>query len=485
MVTLLCTAGEIASVHISKVQIDWPEAKLYFTMVDSLGHPEQNTIPGDFTVIVGTDRAAIKEVKPFAATGEGIAYTLLVETSRCISSDDFAQIQQMMTAIVTRMSPKDQACILTYGREANMIQGFTENKEILKEKLAALTQTEEPPRPYQGLTSALQAARTPDKNISSRRAVIMATDGTNDSTGGASRQEILENLRHESLPIYAIGFSNPVFAGNQQIGLDTLSELARYSGGAFYQNTSATISAIYNDLFKASRAGFIAYLTCPPRQEKPGLYKIQLAVRNGDKLFTDTVEAVIIPATAPVPPPPEKAAEPKKIPYLWQPFVCILAFLLFVLLVAWKLYKHKKIPLFTDQGQALPPEPSVAYKQTAAAAPQKEQQVSRYCPPPQPPSPQCLNLLLTTLTNPPKTFTLYLADTIIVGSCAPSHLILENDKDISALHCKLSQQNSKLYITDLGSAHGTFVNNIPIKTRIQLQDADVVRIGQTELQVIF
>lgn len=466
------------------MQVDWPEAKLYFTMLDTLGHPEQNTIPGDFTVIIGTDRAVVKEIKPFAASDEGIAYTLLVENSRSISSEDFAQTQQMMTAIVTSMSPKDQACILTFGREATMIQNFTGNKELLKGKLTALMQTEETPRLYQGLTAALQAAYTLDKSIPSRRAVIMTADGTNDSTGNATKQDILKNLRHEALPIYVISFFNPALANNQQAGLDALNELVRYSGGALYQSHLATVPAIYNDLFMTSRAGFIAYLTCPPLQGKPDLYKIQLAVQNGDKLFTDTVETQITPTPA-VALVPEKAKEPEKSFYPWQPFACIPLVLLVCSAVIWQFRKHAKKPVSADTGQTLPSETSIAFKQTAATTLKKEQQVSRYYQPPQASSPQGLHLLLTALTAPPETFTLYLADSIIVGSDAPSHLILKNDKDISTPHCKFLQQNSKLYITDLGSVHGTFVNNILIKTRIQLQNGDVVRIGQTELQVIF
>ena len=454
-------------------------------MLDTLGHPEQNTIPGDFTVIIGTDRAAVKEVKPFAASGEGIAYTLLVENSRSISLEDFAQTQQIMTAIVTSMSPKDQACILTFGREATMVQNFTGNKELLKEKLTALVQTEETPRLYQGLTAALQAAYTPDKSIPSRRAVIMTADGTNDSTGNAAtKQDVLKSLRHESLPIYVISFFNPALANNQQAGLDALNELVRYSGGALYQSHLATFPAIYHDLFTTSRAGFIAYLTCPPLQGKSDLYKIQLAVQNGDKLFTDTVETQITPTPA-VALVPEKAKEPEKSFYPWQPFACIPLVLLVCLAIIWQFRRHAKKPVSADIGQTLPPETSVAFKQTAATALKKEQPASRYCPPPQASSPQGLHLLLTALPLPPETFTLYLADSITVGSDAPSHLILKNDKDISTLHCKFLQRNSKLYITDLGSAHGTFVNNILIKTRIQLQNGDVVRIVQTELQVIF
>lgn len=482
--TLVCTAAEISSVHIGKVQIDWPEAKLYFTLLDSLGRPEQNTIPSEFTAIIGTDRAEVKEIKPFTATEEGIAYTLLVENSRSISPEDFAKMQTMVTTIVTGMSPKDQACILTFGREANLIQNFTGNKEILKEKLAALAQTEESPRLYESLTAALQAARTPDKSIPARRAVIMTADGTNDSTASMTKQEVLENLRHEPLPIYVIGLFNPALADNEQIGLNALNELTHYSGGALYQSRSATVSAISNDLFTASRGGFIAYLICPPLQEN-GLYKVQLAIQNGDKLFTDTIESQIAPGAASAALAPQKTAEPERTPCLWLPFVYLPLVLLGFSLVAWQLYKHKKKPTSTDAGRELPPDASIAYKQAAATTTRKEQQVSQYCPPPQPVSPHCLNLLLTTLTPLPKTFTLYLADTITVGSDAPSHLILKNDKDISTLHCKLSQQNSKLYITDLGSVHGTFVNNIPIKTRIQLQDGDVILIGQTELQVIF
>lgn len=58
---------------------------------------------------------------------------------------------------------------------------------------------------------------------------------------------------------------------------------------------------------------------------------------------------------------------------------------------------------------------------------------------------------------------------------------------ISRLHCKISYQNNAYYITDLGSANGTFVN----KTRISpqhpelIKSGDVIRLANSDFKVEF
>ncbi len=48
---------------------------------------------------------------------------------------------------------------------------------------------------------------------------------------------------------------------------------------------------------------------------------------------------------------------------------------------------------------------------------------------------------------------------------------------ISRKHCKFTWDNGKIYIEDLGSKNGTFVNNTKIKEKFELQKGDTIKIG--------
>lgn len=484
LTTVYGTAEEIASVHIDQVQVNYPSAKLYFNILDSQGHPEPDTIPNDFTTIIGSSRASIKEIQPFAASGQGVAYIFLIDTSTAFTHEDFAQIKEIYTSILNKMSANDKASVITFGPEVSILQSFTANKEALKNQIAALSPTENHVYLLQGMIKALQTAHSKDSGLPSRRAVIVVSSGQNDDDSQAKQQEILQLLRLERLPIYGVGYCNAA-SKDRQMHLDVLGEWVRYSGGAYYQSQSAKLSDIYTDIYKNSRSGFVAYLTCPPLDNGPGLYKIQLALKNGDKLFTDTVETHIIPkdlSTDSQTPAPI-AAPPKGQPPL-QLF--ILPAFAIILFIGWVLYKPKKKSATADFSS---PTKELSYPSVQHSATTERDitpTASRYCPPTvKHPSPQSLNLLLTRQNRPFETFSIYLTDSITIGSGMIDHLLLAHDNDISVTHCKLSQENGKLYITDLASANGTYVNGILLKQRIQLHDADVLRIGKTELLVTF
>jgi pSer/pThr/pTyr-binding forkhead associated (FHA) protein len=71
----------------------------------------------------------------------------------------------------------------------------------------------------------------------------------------------------------------------------------------------------------------------------------------------------------------------------------------------------------------------------------------------------------------------------VVGRDATSGIRLERDEFASSRHARIEPRSEGAWVDDLGSTNGTFVNGIRLK-RAQLAKAgDVIRIGETELQV--
>ncbi len=60
---------------------------------------------------------------------------------------------------------------------------------------------------------------------------------------------------------------------------------------------------------------------------------------------------------------------------------------------------------------------------------------------------------------------------------------LDGDDFVSSRHAVLEPRPDGLWVEDLGSTNGTFVNGAPVTTARLLQAGDVVRIGQTDLRV--
>jgi FHA domain len=69
-----------------------------------------------------------------------------------------------------------------------------------------------------------------------------------------------------------------------------------------------------------------------------------------------------------------------------------------------------------------------------------------------------------------------------IGRSAENTAALEGDDFASAQHARVESQRDGVWILDLGSTNGTFVNGERMDGRHRLRNGDVVRIGQTELR---
>lgn len=69
------------------------------------------------------------------------------------------------------------------------------------------------------------------------------------------------------------------------------------------------------------------------------------------------------------------------------------------------------------------------------------------------------------------------------GRGAENGIRLDGDEFVSSVHALLEPAGEGLWVSDSHSTNGTFVNGARVAERRLLQPGDVVRIGQTDLQL--
>jgi len=79
--------------------------------------------------------------------------------------------------------------------------------------------------------------------------------------------------------------------------------------------------------------------------------------------------------------------------------------------------------------------------------------------------------------------TIELSASAVVGRDAGSGIRLDRDEFVSARHARIEPRPDGIWIEDLGSTNGTHVNGARLQGARALRPGDVVRIGETELQV--
>jgi pSer/pThr/pTyr-binding forkhead associated (FHA) protein len=72
---------------------------------------------------------------------------------------------------------------------------------------------------------------------------------------------------------------------------------------------------------------------------------------------------------------------------------------------------------------------------------------------------------------------------VAVGRGGQNEVPLDGDEFASAQHARFESRRDGLWVEDIGSTNGTFVNGARVTTPRRLSRGDVVRVGQTDFRV--
>lgn len=71
---------------------------------------------------------------------------------------------------------------------------------------------------------------------------------------------------------------------------------------------------------------------------------------------------------------------------------------------------------------------------------------------------------------------------LTIGRGGQNDVALEGDEFASARHVRVEPRRDGVWVHDVGSTNGTYVNGVRIDRPRKLVDGDVVRVGETELR---
>lgn len=72
-------------------------------------------------------------------------------------------------------------------------------------------------------------------------------------------------------------------------------------------------------------------------------------------------------------------------------------------------------------------------------------------------------------------------DTVVFGRGPEADAVLEGDEFASGRHARVFRRGDDVYLEDLGSTNGTFVNGQRLAAERRLRSGDVVVVGSTEM----
>jgi VWFA-related protein len=444
-----------ATFRVSQAVVNLPDVRVYLDIGAADGGPAPNLGPENINAVIGTKPATVKSIVPFSTSGEGLAYIFLVDISKSLKEKQFRQMRQVLAALVDTMTDKDQAAIITFGEEVAEVQTFTANQATLKAEIAALKPTGEHTQLHLGLVKATDMGHRLDPGVPTRKVILILSDGEDDYEGGLTRQVVLEKMRVDPVPVYAIGFSNLTGEKRDQY-LKSLGEFAVTSGGAYIRADSAQFEPAFQKMRHRILGAYVLKLSCEACQGDGGVHRLQVNFLGGSARMTDGLDIRLLAAPSQAPPVPKpssaKLKEPQSPPkpnglgsYWW---VLLLAAVVIGVLA---LSRRKKAPP----------------------------------PPPPPPEPKGLKLRFTQIKGDPlqDPFEVTLHERLTMGRDSRCDIVLTDDKKISRNHCELIRRGEEIFVKDLGSKNTTLINGVPITGTHKLENDDTLALGNVEYRL--
>lgn len=410
-----------------------------------------------FTVSVGPHPAKVIAIDPFQNTGEGVGYIFLVDISKSLHSRQLVQIKRSLRHWLEGMTPHDQAALITFGHQVNHAQEYTTDRFKLNNAIDMLAATDMETSLYQGLLEAINLGRGQEPGLPSRRAIVVLSDGIDDSLAGVSVDEVFKQSREYRVPIYSIGFTPPPINEEKRDGLKVLGMLSRQSGGHFVQAHPEQLDVAYQKQQQLIAQAYRLRLDCAACVADGQMQHISLTWSDGQKTLNDGLDMRLLPARSGG--KQQSAAQPAAgWPIL--PFaIAVPAFLLGLMLV----YRQRL-------ARTNPASPAVN-------------------PPPAPVAPpvagRTVKLTVVAGVRKGRVYQLNIAEQAILGRAGTCDLCLNDDVEISNQHVLLQLNNGKLSGRDLNSTNGTLVNGVPIHNDYPLRAGDLLLLGRTELRVEF
>ncbi|MEX2587729.1 MAG: FHA domain-containing protein, partial [Actinomycetota bacterium] len=88
-------------------------------------------------------------------------------------------------------------------------------------------------------------------------------------------------------------------------------------------------------------------------------------------------------------------------------------------------------------------------------------------------------MVVTTPGNKPRSFDL--GDELIIGRASKCQVVID-DSYASQVHARVFKRGDSMYLEDMGSTNGTYLNRRKVTSALLVNRGDTARIGKTEME---
>jgi len=477
-----------AVLRVRQAIYESPVLTVYADLQDDAGKRFEPAAGGKFSAALSGQAVNVEEWGAFSWQDEGITSVFLVDISASIKPKRFEELKKTISAMINNMPSHDRAAILTFGEKVTLEQDFTAEKKSLLYSIQNLQPKDQYTQLNQSLIRGQNLARIKKEGLPRRRVIILCSDGMDDMPGGATQDEVREAMSVDPVPVYSIFFDDDKMSrAARDTALKAIGEHSRMSGGELYDAKSSAFDGIFKSLSETLNGSLVFKINLGDFKTDGTPKRIEITYSDGEVMLSDGInirieshgepdEALLVEVGGSR---GETEVEDGDIPFYmkWKEYwLYIAAGITAVLAGVIGLFYHskkKRAALRKIKEEETPPAATVYLPKMQPTTPL-------------PGSPVMEIELIKSGTSAPQgeKIEAKISGRLVLGRKPDQGaLAIPGDGTISSRHCELIFSHGKLFVADLQSTNGTYVNGVEINGEFPLNDGDRLLLGKSEFRV--
>lgn len=432
-----------------------------------------------------------------------ITYYCLADVSGSMGEAQMAQMREALLAVADGMKDGDNMVVGTLGNQIQTGEFLTDRDE-LRGIVEALEAGREDTNLYAGIVEGIRVLQT-EPSVNPRKCLVVLSDGEDDQKTGITQDEAERAVANSTIPVYTVATLKDA---DDEAGVShakLLGSFARMStGGAHFAPAldGSTGEQAGQSVVLGMEAGFV--VTVELSEEMPDKDELLLRMvytAADNTVYEDTLavytedldrgegeeesEPVSEKSNPSVQPTPSLPSEPEPEPWLithlpWLIGAAVALIVLIVLGIVLMRRRHKKNGKEEQVWEGME-DTSGGEDMTGVVNVSREKATEKKGTPSYE-----LRLYAIGYSDIVHIIRLEQGRRVTVGRNARADVILDReDKKLSGIQCSMLWDNGRLYVWDMDSTNGTFVNGVSIKPmgRVVVHDGETIRMGSYEYRV--
>lgn len=399
------------------------------------------------------------------------------------------EIKDTLGRVLSNPPPQTKVALLAFGTATNTLQGFTNDAVQLVravDNLAPDPARDGKTKLFEAISGALATLKSAQG--AGQKRIIIISDGKDEGSQINSPQNITRDAKELSIPIDSIGYGR--LAEGYSASLRSLSDA---TGGKFVRaKTSAELSDAVEQLLSSAVPGpafDVVFNYAGSGDGRVVNSAILEFAPPGQALRQHPIQtAIAAPREDQIPPGAQGTTSADKGGWVINIFTfnvdlrALLGILAAIigLVIAWRMSRRGPEPLPAPPPPA--PAPPIQPQPLPPGPARSRTIVSPVFPAPSRGQPAAFLLCI----NGPARGHRYSIDEPMfrIGASDTNDLALTGDDYVSGKHACIKYDSGSLYVSDLGSRNGTYLNDARLaQAAMTLMPGDKIRIGKTTLEL--